>query len=289
MSIMPLPTPARRAALMHINALRKHRKHGYHPRGGGARLSIDIPQLATLCGSANAAVGGMLLAGLAGGPMHCAPMCGGFVIGQVADRMARLPGPLLCEAARLRGALLLPYHVGRLTTYAAIGGIAGLVGSGFGRLGWFAPLSAGLLLLAATLLAGQAMRRLVPAAFAGWVNLGPAGRLTRLLRAGARRVGRARTDWGRGLLLGLLLVLLPCGLLYAALAAAAAAGDAAHGALAMAAFGLGTVPSLFGVGLAGHVAAVRGRTLAGRLAPALLLANAALLALLAGERIAAAL
>ena len=42
----------------------------------------------------------------------------------------------------------------------------------------------------------------------------------------------------------------PCGLVYAALALALVAGSASQGALAMTAFGLGTVPALLGAGWA---------------------------------------
>src|SRR5918997_758736 len=71
-------------------------------------------------------------------------------------------------------------------------------------------------------------------------------------------VGRLRplllapTGWRGPLLLGLSLSALPCGLLYGALVAAASAGSALAGALAMAAFALGTVPALVGVGLLGR-------------------------------------
>jgi hypothetical protein len=48
---------------------------------------------------------------------------------------------------------------------------------------------------------------------------------------------------------GLLWGWLPCGLVYAALLAAAMAGDPARGALAMLAFGLGTLPWLLAAGV----------------------------------------
>ena len=45
--------------------------------------------IASFCGAIPWSGGlllGLFLAGLAGSTMHCAPMCGGFVLGQVADR-----------------------------------------------------------------------------------------------------------------------------------------------------------------------------------------------------------
>src|SRR4051794_25197968 len=88
---------------------------------------VTLDHLATLCGPAAARGGllaGLFAAGLAGSLLHCAPMCGGFVLGQVADRMARLPACRMCEWQRLSAAALLPYHLGRLTTYGLLGALA---------------------------------------------------------------------------------------------------------------------------------------------------------------------
>ena len=54
-----------------------------------------IAALAGWCGSLPWSGGlliGLFLAGAAGSTMHCVPMCGGFVLGQVADRMVIGPG-----------------------------------------------------------------------------------------------------------------------------------------------------------------------------------------------------
>ncbi|MBM3555852.1 MAG: sulfite exporter TauE/SafE family protein, partial [Alphaproteobacteria bacterium] len=81
--------------------------------------------------------------------------------------------------------------------------------------------------------------------------------------------------------LGAALGFLPCGLLYGALAVAGGGGTAPAGALAMAAFGLGTVPSLMGVGVGGaFLAAKRPRYLV-PLGAAILIADAVVLAVLA--------
>jgi sulfite exporter TauE/SafE len=78
--------------------------------------------------------------------------------------------------------------------------------------------------------------------------------------------------------------LLPCGLLYGALAAAAGTASAAGGALAMAAFALGTVPALIAVGWAGLIVRRRLRGVTRWIATPLLLANALLLLALASQR-----
>ena len=242
--------------------------------------------LGGLGGSGLALLLGLATAGGAGGVLHCAPMCGPFVLGQVSDRLARIPPSGLCESARLSSALLLPYHSGRLTTYAALGALvaeAGVAGSA-GLLPRLLP--ALLLLLAALLFLGHALARLAPRlrpvlpvfdrAPPVWV---------RGVRRLAGRIGANRP--GGGYLLGLVLGFLPCGFLYAAIATAAATGSAAGGALAMLAFGLGTVPGLVVVGIAGHAA---GRTFSrgvGFAAPLIMLGNAVLLAAMAWRVLAA--
>lgn len=150
--------------------------------------------------------GGAFLSGLAGSP-HCVGMCGPFAsIG---------PG--------------IPWHIGRLTTYAVLGAIAGAAGA---------------------IIPGPAW---VPAAFAGvmlfWFALRFAGLLPRwevpvpaLYRLGARF--RGQRGWTGRFLLGLVTGLLPCGLVYSALALPIASGSALSGAVTMVVFGLGTVPAL---------------------------------------------
>ena len=132
--------------------------------GEGVRHTLSTAL--ALCGALPLSSGlllGLFLAGAAGSAMHCVPMCGGFVLGQVADRMARVPAARLCEWRRIRGGALLPYHAGRLTTYAGLGAASGLIGATLARLPWFGFASAALLLLGAALFLAQAVRRMVPA------------------------------------------------------------------------------------------------------------------------------
>ncbi len=225
----------------------------------------------------------LFLAGLFGGIMHCAAMCGPFVLGQVADGLARVPAARLCEASRLRSGLLLPYHCGRLVTYSVLGGLAGGLAGTLPA----GPVPGLLLLGGAGLFLGMAVCRLAPR-FATWrfsPHAAPRG-LVKLL--GLATGGLDRSKANAGLLLGLVLGLLPCGMLYAALTVAAGTGSAMGGALAMAAFGLGTVPSLVVVGVAGHAAARHWRRSSVAIAPAVLLVNAMLLAIMAWRALASA-
>ncbi len=210
---------------------------------------------------------GLLLAGLAGGVMHCAPMCGPFVLGQVGAKMAAAPA---CGQCRQLG-VLPGYHVGRIVTYSVLGGLAGLVGivPGLGRLAGVG------LALAALLFLGQGLRRLAPSIGRHLPGLDHAPMfVARLLR---------RLQGLTGLPLGLALGLLPCGLLYAALLAASAAGGPFQGAAAMFGFGVGTVPALLAVGIVGQAAARRWQRAIGPVAPILLLINAVVLGVMAAQ------
>jgi sulfite exporter TauE/SafE len=219
----------------------------------------------------------LFLGGLVGSLSHCALMCGPFVLAQVA---ARLESGAVAggELVRLSGAALVPYHLGRITTYTALGGVAGALAGQVTALAGFPWLLAACLALAALAFAAQAVEGLRHAAGGG----GALGRWLGRVAGPLMRDPRGL----RGYALGLALGLLPCGLLYGALAAAAGAGSAARGALVMAAFTLGTVPALVGVGWLG---AFFGRrwlpTLRLLVAPVMLL-NAAVLLILAWRALA---
>jgi sulfite exporter TauE/SafE len=239
--------------------------------------------IVALCASAQPALlqagmlPGLLLLGAAGSVVHCVPMCGAFVLGQAADRLAGVPAGQLCERRRIASGLLPAYHLGRLATYALLGAVAGLAGGALTHLPWPAPLNAVPLLLAASLFLAQALRRALPARHPTATRRAP-GRWSRGVAAVAAQARRARPHGG--FLIGAALGFLPCGFLYGALAVAAASGAAGAGALAMLAFGLGTVPALALLGIAGGAAGRASRRLLARATPIVLGANAAVLGVL---------
>lgn len=234
---------------------------------------------AAWCGAPPHAIPSVLfLTGLVGGLAHCGPMCGPFVLAQTA---AAPPGtPIL---GRLAGGLLVPYHLGRLTTYAGLGAFAAAIGAAAAAVAPLRLAVAALLLGAALLFAAQAAARLMPSAM---TDLGrrwsepAAARWAARLALLSRPLLAEPTPPAR-FALGVVLGLLPCGFLYAALAAAAATRSPVAGAVAMAAFGLGTVPSLLSVGIGAAACAARWRQLARRAVAPLFLFNAALLSSLA--------
>lgn len=90
----------------------------------------------------------LFLGGLAAAPTHCVGMCGPFIVSQTAMLLDDKPLPKLSEWSRLQGAALLPYHAGRMTTYAILGALAASLSAQLRSFSWFSELSAGLLVLA---------------------------------------------------------------------------------------------------------------------------------------------
>lgn len=210
----------------------------------------------------------MFTTGMLGGLSHCVGMCGPFVLAQVGA-CANLPGPALVRA---RGSMLLPYHLGRITTYAALGALVAAGGGAVTRMTGVSWLLAFILGLAALLFLRQGLVGLFPrlaGGTGGGLAIGLGQRLTAPLRPlFARPIGL------NGYLLGLTLGLLPCGLVYAGLASSMGTGDPLAGLIMMAAFGAGTVPALLAIGLLGGAAAHRWRSIAARVTPLLMLVNA---------------
>lgn len=181
--------------------------------------------------------------GLLGG-VHCVGMCSGFA---AAMTLGLAPGT---GAFGMRGlALLGAYNAGRVLSYVLAGAFAGALGMLAADLlpvhavRTVMALAAALLVMALGLnLAGwwHATRRLERMGAGLWRRLRP--RMTRLLPVSSLRAA---------VLLGLLWGGVPCGLVYTVLAWALASADPVAGAALMAAFGLGTLPSLMALGVAG--------------------------------------
>lgn len=168
------------------------------------------------------------------GSLHCAGMCG-----PLALALPRGPGGMASFTA---GRLL--YNGGRVVTYVLLGLIVGSVGKAVALAGWQQVFT--IALGASLILVGllPSALRMVTARLAVAAQAGAAVR-----NAIGRFLGQPAP--GTLFLTGLANGLLPCGFVYAALAAAAALGDVASSALFMAGFGVGTVPVMFGISLAG--------------------------------------
>ncbi|MBO2033697.1 sulfite exporter TauE/SafE family protein [Siccationidurans ginsengisoli] len=178
------------------------------------------------------------------GSFHCVGMCGAIALA--------LPGAGGASWRYVAGRVL--YNLGRLTTYAALGAAAGLLGQSLRLAGWqqsLSLLSGGLILLLVA----------VPERYLGGAAsmLGLAGLLGQV--KSKLVYFYARPSLGAFYTTGLLNGLLPCGLVYLALAGALSAPGVAGAAGYMALFGLGTLPLMLGLSLTGRLVpgAWRGR------------------------------
>jgi sulfite exporter TauE/SafE len=181
-----------------------------------------------------------LVVGLAGG-VHCMAMCGGIV---AALSLRDDPkGP-----ASLRVIRQIAYGLGRVTSYAAAGALAGAVGGLAFHFQHLLPIQIVLLVVANALVVALG---LTLAGFRSWMR--PLERVGLVVWGALRRVGvrlaPARTPAG-AFAVGLAWGWIPCGLVYGVLATALVSGGAARGAAVMAAFGVGTLPNLLAAGLA---------------------------------------
>jgi sulfite exporter TauE/SafE len=154
----------------------------------------------------------------------------------------------------------LLYNLGRATTYATLGAAAGLLGQGLRLAGAQQSLSvvSGILILLLVVVPEQHTSRVASSMGLSrplaWVK----NTLVRLFRQSS---GVAL--YASGVLNGLL----PCGLVYLALAGALSAPGVAGAAAYMACFGLGTLPLMLALSLTGHLVPLLWRTRLRRAVP----------------------
>ena len=168
-----------------------------------------------------------LLLGLVGSA-HCAGMCGPLALALPRSERGKF----------LLGRVL--YNLGRVVTYMLMGAFFGLLGHGFALAGlqrWIS-LVIGVAILAGLFLSPRFAHALPVTRFVSWLKAS----------LGLLFQRRALTSM---FVIGLLNGLLPCGLVYIACAAAVATGSLLGGMEYMIAFGLGTLPMMLAISLAG--------------------------------------
>ncbi len=175
-----------------------------------------------------------LLLGFAGS-LHCVGMCGPLLLAL----------PLDAAAKWVVVRQMLVYHSGRILTYATIGLLFGLLGKGLAVAGFqqIVSIVAGVFMLFMAVMAWR-FERLVTA-------LPGFGAFSQAVKNGIGRMMRNKPN-GSLFSIGLLNGLLPCGMVYAALAGAIASTDMWGGGLFMAVFGMGTLPLLLLVSVLGR-------------------------------------
>lgn len=159
------------------------------------------------------------------GSLHCVGMCGPIAFMLPVDQTNKLKK--LVQIAI--------YHFGRLSAYAIIGLLFGLLGKGLSLFGLQQKLS---------ILIGVAMIAVVLLPFVKLKKYNLAKPLYQVIAKVKSKLGKelSKRTADTFLTIGFLNGFLPCGLVYIAVLGAIAMGNPGEGALYMALFGLGTVP-----------------------------------------------
>jgi uncharacterized protein len=180
---------------------------------------------------------------------HCAGMCGPLTVAFSLSNAGK------DKLASLRFHLLL--NLGRIVAYALVGAAIGGVGSVLIASGQMAGTGSGwrraIAILTGTMLVWFGLVQIKPDLLPRLPLLHPISH-DRISNAMAKI--STQNSWWIPSALGLLWGLIPCGFLYAAQIKAAETGNPILGAATMFAFGLGTLPTMLGVGFfAGRLSA----------------------------------
>jgi sulfite exporter TauE/SafE len=166
------------------------------------------------------------------GSLHCAAMCGPLMLA-----LPIVPGG---PARFVVGRII--YQFGRVATYCLLGVVAGLIGKSLlvaGLQRWLS-IALGVFILTGLLLSKKIS---VSAPVVRLVSKLKSAMSAQLRQRGFRSLA----------LLGVLNGLLPCGLVYVAMAGAVARGTLLEGIIYMAVFGLGTLPTMLGISISGKL------------------------------------
>jgi len=162
------------------------------------------------------------------GSVHCITMCGPLVGLHGGARTVRLA---------------VVHSFGRLTTYALLGALAGMLGRAIDLAGDLGAVQRAATLVAGGIVITWGVYQLAVAL--GW-RAPRASFSGDAFGAGLVRIGTKKAAT-RAWLIGVLTGLLPCGWLWAFVVSAAGTGDPLTGAAVMGVFWLGTVPAMVGV------------------------------------------
>ena len=170
--------------------------------------------------------------GLAGSA-HCIGMCGGISVSLGLGSMKKR--------------LLPVYHLGRLASYTTLGLVFGSLLPLIGVRAYNAIWGASLRIAAALIMLSIGLQIIFGVNFLRYLER-YGSRLWRPLAGLVQSLLPVQTG-SDALLLGFLWGLLPCGLIYSALALAVVSGNPLQAGLAMLAFGAGTLPAMLLLGV----------------------------------------
>lgn len=181
------------------------------------------------------------------GSMHCIGMCGPLALA--------LPIHQKNTAEKIYS--VMAYNIGRALTYSVFGVVFGWIGQGFAVFGLQQAIS---IILGALILVSVVLPAVI-----SFESTFIYSKLTLLKQMISNYFTRSGVS--SFFIVGLLNGLLPCGLVYMAVAGAVATGSIINGALFMGAFGLGTIPAMFSIMWFGNMISIKGRMMIRRAFP----------------------
>jgi uncharacterized protein len=204
--------------------------------------------------------------GFFGGFSHCTSMCGPLVLTQVSNRLENIPIKEFSILKKLQSLALLPYHLGRITTYTIIGILCSTFTKNIKDLTQIKSISAIFLFLASLIflnlffeknlltLTKTKLKNKLP--FKSKTLKISALRSTTLFlkTLPLKKLNFLKSFLSllfknprglNGYLLGVILGFIPCGLLYGAFLLAASIDSPLSAGLGMLLFGIATIPALF--------------------------------------------
>ncbi|MCU0359213.1 MAG: sulfite exporter TauE/SafE family protein [Bacteroidia bacterium] len=184
------------------------------------------------------------------GSFHCLGMCGPIALAL----------PIHQQNSLQKFFSVLLYNVGRALTYGVFGVFFGLLGQGFFVGGFQQALSVGIgALILISVLYSMLFSK-------GLFKVNTINGFVFKLKSKFAELFRLKST-SAIFLIGLLNGLLPCGLVYIAIAGATATGNYLNGALFMFAFGLGTIPMMLSVSLFGQFIQLKYRNILRKAVP----------------------
>ena len=202
--------------------------------------------------------------GFFGSFSHCIGMCGPLVIGQISHNLKNIKIENYQHFIKIKNCALVPYHLGRITTYCFIAIISKLIIKPLDETIFFNYLSAFSLIIASIFFIKilfedsvygrnifKKLNSLLSKFFQFFFLKKIFNKTGKLLKNFFQTILKkyqflfANPKGINGFILGIILGFLPCGLIYGAVAIALNFSNPALSAIGMMGFGLSTFPALF--------------------------------------------
>ncbi len=170
---------------------------------------------------------------------HCIGMCGPIAL--------VLPLNNKSWGTRILSAMI--YNIGRTVTYASMGAVFGIIGAGFSLAGFQKWIS---IAMGAFMIGSVVFPKINQMLYRGTGD-------SRFMNSIKKQLAKyfQQASYKSLFITGLLNGLLPCGMVYMAIAGAIAVGTLQGSILFMALFGLGTIPMMFLMSMLGNFASIK--------------------------------